>query len=158
MTHQAKILLIRYIKGYSEVISGVNRKSAIKLENNQNVRGGSGTYRVNTGATLEALVQFADNTQEFVNIKYFLKTNLNIGQITAKRLDIFKTTLIGRDIVIEDNKDYMNIPYDNEINKKIIEDLKKLIWFGLNSPQLWRVFYKTKSQECSWDFVLSFIV
>jgi hypothetical protein len=34
----------------------------------------------------------------------------------------------------------MDIPYDNEINKKIIEDLKKLIWFWFNSPQLWRVF------------------
>lgn len=140
MTYQAKILDIRYIKGHSGIISGVSRKSAIKLEHNQSVQGGCGTYRVNTAATLEALVQFTDNTKKFVDIKHFLKKNLNIGQITAKRLEIFKNTLICRDIIIEDKQDYMDIPYDNEINKKIIEDLKKLIWFWFNSPQLWRVF------------------
>ncbi|MDD5213420.1 MAG: hypothetical protein PHG82_03275 [Candidatus Gracilibacteria bacterium] len=140
MNQKAQILSIRYEKGHSGLISGVNRKSAIKLERNQSVQGGCGTYRVKTGSELEVLVKFADNTKEFVNIKYFLKTNLNIGQITAKRLEIFKNTLIGRDIIIEVNEDYMAIPYDNEINKKIIEDLKKLIGFGFNSPQLWRVF------------------
>lgn len=127
MTYQAKILDIRYTKGHSGIISGVSRKAAIKLETNQSVQGGCGTYRVKTGSELEALVEFADNTKKFVNIKHFLKKNLNIGQITAKRLNIFKTTLISRDIVIEDKEDYMDIPYDNEINKKIIEDLKKLI-------------------------------
>lgn len=134
MTHQAKILNIRYIKGHSDVITGITHKYAITLENNQNVQGGCGTYRVNTAATLEALVEFADKTTEFVNIKYFLKKNLNIGQITAKRLEIFKNTLIGRDIVIENVKGSMSISYDNEINNQIIEDLKKLIWFWFNSP------------------------
>lgn len=135
MTKIGKILLIRHIKGDSNLISGVTRKSAIKLEKNQNAYGGNGTYRVNTKSKLEFLVQFADKTQEFVNAKKIVYIDIGIRQLTEKRKNILNHYLIGKEIAVEENDFGMSISDSNKVNKTHIEVLKTMIWYTI-PPQM----------------------
>lgn len=122
-----KIIGIHYCKGDSNVFSGIKRKDAKQFERTHNTTGGCGTYRVNEASTFEVLVSHED-TPKVIDIKKFLKDNLNIAKFTQKRLQILKDNLAGKTIEIEFKENNIQIPYDNEINKNLIENLKKLIW------------------------------
>lgn len=136
-----KIIGIQYTKGDSNVFSGFNKNAARKLEKTKNVSGGCGTYRVNEASTFEVLVSYED-MPKVIDIKKFLKDNLNIAKFTQKRLQILKDNLAGKTIEIEFKENNIQIPYDNEINKNLIENLKKLIWLHyFNSPKFRRVFF-----------------
>ena len=118
-------LELRYIKGSSDIVSGVKKNNASKIEAKGGI-GGNGTYRVNTGSTLE-IVALIDKETHFINIKNIIKDELSFKSFSQKRIIIIEKSLpASLDFKLSDNQNqYFELDTESESVKKWISYLKK---------------------------------
>lgn len=87
-----KIVDYRYIKGSSSIISGVKQRFAKNFEKSKNyVAGSCGTYRGKESAVFEVIVDI-NGKIENVDVKDFLKKNLEFTNFSEKRIKAIKDT------------------------------------------------------------------
>ena len=124
-TFPGKPEFLRYLKGSSDVISGINKKDAKKIKTKGAI-GGNGTYRVPTPASLEIISSIEGKTY-FVNIKNLIKTELNFKNFSSKRIEKLKSSILPDklDFISTNNDDTaFKIDENSDSVKKWIECLK----------------------------------